>query len=121
MTIHAGILGSLPTDVTSLKLAAISFAGGIALITVILLGNAVVGVTTAVLRSLGRRRGSSFGPMHGPDTLRGTHASCTRSVLAPFPWAGQAASSSAATSGVGGRQPLKGARPLPERAHNRSR
>ena len=60
MTIHAGILSSLPTDVTSFKLVAISFSGGIALITVILLINTAVASTAAALRPFGRRKPKNF-------------------------------------------------------------
>jgi hypothetical protein len=102
MTIHAGILSSLPTDVTSLKLAAISFTGGIALIAVILLLNTVVNAASAALRPLGRRQQSS----PRPNTLWGAHAACTRAVLPAFPWTHGADDSVAATSGISGLRPL---------------
>jgi len=100
MTIHAGILSSLPTDVTSFKLAAFSFSGGIALITVILLINTIVDATASVLRPLTRRKPSSFGPLHDPNALWGSRAPFTRSVLPPMPWVPGASDAHAAAFGT---------------------
>jgi hypothetical protein len=87
MIIHAGVLGSLSTDVTSLKLAAVSFTGGIALITVILLVNAVVDAMTAALRPLACRRKAGCGRLHDPNVLWGAWAPCSRAALPRAPWA----------------------------------
>lgn len=117
MTIHAGILSSLPTDVTSFKLVAISFSGGIALITVILLINTAVDATAAALRPFGRRKPKNFGPLHDPNALWGTRAPFTRSVLPPMPWAPGASGAPAVSPvTVSGLRPLGTPRPLADRA-----
>ena len=113
MTIHAGILSSLPTDVTSFKLAAIGFTGGIALITVILLINTVVDATTSALRPLTRRKPKDFGPLHGPNALWGTRAPFARSVLPPMPWTpGTSSAPAVSPATVSGLRPLGTPQPL---------
>jgi len=119
MTIHSGILGSLPTDITSFKLAALSFTGGIALITAILLANTFVDATTTALRPCGRRRSANLAGLHDLDVLWGTRAPCTRAVVPAVQWAARPSDSPAVTSGISGLQPLGDSVPLADCAQRR--
>jgi hypothetical protein len=120
-TIHSGILGSLPIDIASFKLAALSFTGGIALITAILLANTLVDATTTALRPFGRRGYPNFGRFHNPNVLWGTYAPCARAIVPPVQWAARPAPSPAVTSGISGLRPLGDPVPLGDCSHHRPR